>query len=297
MKADIKKKVEIGLCAVNLIAFILVNLLELRTFHWVLTAFMAVPLFISIFCVVKNTYVDWEKKSPSILPLLISFCVYIVSSCIIRIPVLTDLIYVIFFIISFLSTITSIVFFIRFMIVYNAAYGKHRKEMELDKRQRLYNVSVPVLYAFVLLCVWMVTISFLDKIATVKSPEKYDKVVSDSNYEFFPDSLPENALNEELYQFPGFWLAKSKAYVKFETTKEFLDEYELMHGSDATKVTSIDAWLQFHGESSAICKRVNDDYLNRDNCDVYIKQEGYSIQGYAVNRDTNEIFIFYDGFD
>lgn len=216
MKEVTKKKIEIGLWIANLIAFIIINLCVLRTFHWVMALIMAAA------------------------------------------PVVTIVLFV---------------------------------------RHKYYNVGFSVLIAFSLLLVWLFTVSFLDKTATVNSPDKYVSEIADSGYEFFPDSLPEDAVNREFYRFPGLWLAKSNAYVRFETTKEYLDEYEQQYKSEASKVTSVDLWTERHLESSRICNRINDDYLNTDNCDVYAKAEGFSIQGYAINRDNNEIFIFYEGFD
>ena len=209
MKTDIWKKIEIVIGVVNLVVFIVVNLLKLRTFHWVAAVIMAAVPVVLIFL-------------------------------------------------------------------------KQKKELVL--------ILVPFI-------VWTFTISVTDKVSTVHASEKYEIALENSNYEFFPDSIPEDAVNREFYHFPGFWLAKSKAYVKFEATKEYLDEYEQLHESAVEKVTSTDVWLERHIESDKICKRINDSYINMGNCDVYIKAEGFSIQGYAINRDINEVFIFYDGFD
>ena len=297
MKAGLKKTIEIGLLVCNLIAFIIINLVTLRRFHPVPTVFMAVPLVITVVFVARNRYVDWQKKSPSILPLLISLGIYVVCSIILNIPILNDCILVISSILKFISLVLSILFFIRFMISYNVAFSEHKKELQLGPKMRLYNASIPVLFAFIIILVWAVAICFLDKIATVNSPKKYEAVITDSNYEFFPDSLPDDARNEEFYQFPGFWLSRSKSYVKFETSEEYVEEYELLYDSEAKKVNSIDEWIQRHIETSMICKCINDNYLNEDNCDIYVKTEGHSIQGYAINRNTNELFIFYDGFD
>lgn len=297
MNANTKKKIEIGLWACNLVVFIIINLVALRKFHWLSMIIMAIPVLVTIFSVVKNKYVDWEKKSPSILALLISLGVYIVSFIIFHIPGVADILVISFSIIAFFSAVLSIILFIRFMIVYNRAFHEHQKELALDTNQRLYNVSIPVFLIFIVLIVWVGTVSVADKLATVNSPGKYEMVINGSDYEFFPDSLPENAKNKEFHYFPGFWLARSKGYVKFEATEEYLDEYELIHGSAVTNVTSIDVWRERHVESSEICKRISDYYLDKENCDIYVMSEGFSIQGYAINRNTNEIFIFYDGFD
>lgn len=219
MKANVKMKIEIGLWGCNLIAFIIVNLVALRKFHWLSAIIMAVPLLIAIIDTVRKSYVN-RKRQPQLI-----LCVFIV------------------------------------------------------------------------LIVWAATVSVADKLATVTSPAKYEMIIGDSDYEFFPNSLPKDAKSKEFHYFPGFWLARSKGYVKFEATEEYLEEYELIHGADVTQVTSTDAWSERHVESSEICKRINERYLNADNCDVYIKAEGFSIQGYAINHNTNEIFIFYDGFD
>ncbi len=297
MKADIKKKLEIGLWTCNLIAFIIINLTVLRKIHWILMLITAVPLLITILCVIKNKYVDWNKKSPAIRPLLISLGVFIVSTIITLIPGVGDYIFVFFFISRFLSAVLSFVLFIRFVKVYNRAFREHQKEINLNKGQCLYKASTPVVWAFILILVWVVTVSFTDKMSTVNSPEKYDSVISDSDYEFFPDSLPDNADNKEFYQFPGFWLAGSKAYVRFETTVEYLEEYELQHESTVNKVTTTDNWIELHAESSKICKLITENYISNENCDVYVNSDGFCIQGYAINRSTNEIFIFYDGID
>ena len=150
---------------------------------------------------------------------------------------------------------------------------------------------------FILLIVGSFTISCADKSATETSSEKYEKEINGSNYEFFPDSLPEDAENTDFFYSPGFWLAKSKAYVNFETTEEYLDEYELKYGQDVEEVTSTDVWRERHIENDKICEYIKDNYLNNDSCNIYVKAEGFSIQGYAIDRDENEIFIFYDGFD
>ena len=151
--------------------------------------------------------------------------------------------------------------------------------------------------AALIMC-FAVGIVFANINSSEKSSKKYESVISDADYDFFPNSLPKDAKNTEFHYIPGVWLARSKAYVKFEITKEYLNEYELLHGGDdVTKETSIDAWVQRHIESSEICKRIDADYLNDDNCDLYVKTEGFSIQGYVIKWDTNEIFIFYDGFD
>ncbi len=158
-------------------------------------------------------------------------------------------------------------------------------------------IGIILLIAIGIFILCVVISSVKNKFASVDPSEKYEEVVSESDYEFFPDSLPKNAQNDEFYQSPGVWLARSKSYVKFETTEEYLAEYESLHGADVQKETSVDAWVERHIEDSKICEQISGDYLNRDNCDLYVKAEGFSIQGYAIDRDANEIFIFYDGFD
>lgn len=297
MKAETKKIIEFGLWVANLTAFIVINLFALRKFHWISVIIMVVPIVITALFLMKFDYVDWKKKSPSVWPLLISFVLYLVSRIVLNIQSAPTFIYVIFFIVEFVSVILSIIFFIRFMIVYNKAFRIHQIELGLDKEQRLYNLSMPVLWVMILFIVWSFTVSFADRIVTVTSPAKYEIVTGDYNYEFFPDSLPEDASNVEFNYTPGIWLAKSKSYVKFEATEEYLDEYESIYGSDAEKVTTVDAWSDYHINSSKICKLISDNYLNKDNCDVYVAKKGFSLQGYAVNRDTNELFFFYDGAD
>lgn len=297
MKTETKKIIEFGLWVANLTAFIVINLFALRKFHWISVIIMAVPIVITALFLMKYDYVDWKKKSPSVWPLLISFVLYLLSRIVLNIQSAPTFIYVIFFIVEFVSVILSIIFFIRFMIVYNKAFRIHQIELGLDKEQRLYNLSMPVLWVMILFIVWSFTVSFADRIVTVTSPAKYEIVTGDYNYEFFPDSLPEDASNVEFNYTPGIWLAKSKSYVKFEATEEYLDEYESIYGSDAEKVTTVDAWSDYHINSSKICKLISDNYLNKDNCDVYVAKKGFSLQGYAVNRDTNELFFFYDGAD
>ena len=297
MKAGTKKIIEFGLWVANLTAFIVINLFALRKFHWISVIIMAVPIVITALFLMKYDYVDWKKKSPSVWPLLISFGIYIVSKIVMNMQSAPDFIYVIFFIIEFLSAILSIIFFIRFLIVYGKAFRIHQSELGLNKEQRLYNLSMPVLWVMILFIVWSFTVSFVDRIVTVTSPAKYEIVTEDYNYEFFPDSLPKDASNLEFNYTPGIWLSKSKSYVKFEATEEYLEEYESTYGSDAEKVTTVDAWSDYHINSSKICKLISDNYLNKDNCDVYVAKKGFSLQGYAVNRDTNELFFFYDGAD
>lgn len=297
MKAGTKKIIEIGLLVANLAAFIVINLFALRKFHWISVIIMVVPILITVLFLVKYDYVDWKKKSPSVWPLLISFGIYIVSKIVMNMQSAPDFIYVIFFIIEFLSAILSILFFIRFLIVYGKAFRIHQSELGLAKKQRLYNLSMPVLWVMILFIVWSFTVSFADRIVTVTSPAKYEMVIENSNYEFFPDSLPKNAKNTEFNYSPGIWLSKSKVYAKFEATDEYLDEYESIYGLNVEKVTSGDAWTDYHINSSKICKIISDNYLNKDNCDVYVAKKGFSLQGYAVNRDTNELFFFYDGTD
>ena len=297
MKAVTKKKVEIAIWLINLVAFIVVNLFFLRTFHYVSTVVMAVPLVITLLFNVIYNYVDWGKKSPSVLPLFITFLLYIVSSVVIRIPDTDETVGTVFAVIYFLSGVLSFIFFIIFMISYNKAFGMHRKELELDKKQRLYNLSIPVFFAFFMLIVWAFTISFADKLATEESSGDYESVIADSEYAFFPASLPDDAENEEFKYMPGLWLASSRAYVRFETTEDYLTEYESKYSEDVTEITSVDAWTDRHIESGVICTYINENYIDKDDCEVYIMTEGHSIQGYAIDRDTNELFIFYDGFD
>lgn len=297
MKAGTKKIIEFGLWVANLTAFIVINLFALRKFHWISVIIMAVPIVITALFLMKYDYVDWKKKSPSLWPLLISFVLYLLSKIVLNIQSAPAFVYVIFYIIAFVSAILSIIFFIRFMIVYNKAFRIHQIELGLNKEQRLYNLSMPVLWVMILFIVWSFTVSFADRIVTVTSPAKYEIVTGDCNYEFFPDSLPKDASNLEFNYTPGIWLAKSKSYAKFNATDEYLEEYESIHGSDAEKVTSVDAWSDYHINSSKICKLISDNYLNKDNCDVYVAKKGFSLQGYAVNRDTNELFFFYDGAD
>ena len=297
MKAGTKKIIEFGLWVANLTAFIVINLFALRKFHWISMIIMAVPIVISVLFLMKYDYVDWKKKSPSLWPLLISFVLYLLSRIVLNIQSAPTFVYVIFFVIEFVSALLSIIFFVRFMIVYNKAFRIHQIELGLNKEQRLYNLSMPVLWVMILFIVWSFTVSFVDRIVTVTSPAKYEIVTEDYNYEFFPDSLPKDASNLEFNYTPGIWLSKSKSYVKFVATEEYLDEYESIYGSEAEKVTTVDAWSDYHIESSKICKLISDNYLNKDNCDVYVAKKGFSLQGYAVNRDTNELFFFYDGAD
>lgn len=297
MKAGTKKIIEFGLWVANLTAFIVINLFALRKFHWISVIIMAVPIVITALFLMKYDYVDWKKKSPSLWPLLISFVLYLLSRIVLNIQSAPTFVYVIFFVIEFVSALLSIIFFVRFMIVYNKAFRIHQIELGLNKEQRLYNLSMPVLWVMILFIVWSFTVSFVDRIVTVTSPAKYEIVTEDYNYEFFPDSLPKDASNLEFNYTPGIWLSKSKSYVKFVATEEYLDEYESIYGSEAEKVTTVDAWSDYHIESSKICKLISDNYLNKDNCDVYVAKKGFSLQGYAVNRDTNELFFFYDGAD
>lgn len=168
--------------------------------------------------------------------------------------------------------------------------------MKTNKKKQPLLVTLSIL-GFLLLIALGFTIVFLDKFEAMNPSKKYEKEFSGSNYEFFPNSLPDSAVNTEIFHFPGFWLARSKAYVKFEITEEYLDEYEWMYAQDAKEVTSIDVWSERHIENDKICESIKENFLNHDNCNIYVKAEGFSVQGYAINRDENEIFIFYDGFD
>lgn len=296
MKLKYIKKIEIALFLFNLLLFFVVNIFFMRKFHPVFVALMAIPVLIGLLVNAKKEYVKWEKKAPSILPFLVIVGICILCAFISSIPLITGYIFAVVFLIEILCAVLAIIVFLRYIITYNMAYKKHRKELELTRQQKLMNSSVSAFCILGILLVWMVTISYADRVAVVTSPEKYEKEISGTPYHYFPSAIPDGVINVKFYHFPGFWLANAKAYVVFTSTGEYINEYEREFAENVIKVTDDNPWLK-HSDTCCICTYLEDHCLNQGKCDIYIAKENRCVQGYAINRETNEIFIFYDGCD
>ncbi|MDD6327212.1 MAG: hypothetical protein Q4D54_10050 [Eubacteriales bacterium] len=296
MKLIINKKIEIVLLACNLFLFLIVNIMFMRVFHPVSVALMAILLLIEILVHAKKEYVKWEKKAPSVLPFLVICGICILCAVVSNFASIKDYVYVVVFLIENLCAMLAIIVFLRYIIIYKKAYRAHRKELELSKQQRLINSSISVLLFLGIVGVWIITVSCADRVAVVTSPKKYEKEISGTEYMYFPTSIPQDAKNERFYRRPGFWLTRDNTYVEFETSNQYLDEYESTYAANIKKVTIDNPWIT-HSDSCRICTYLEEHYLNHEKCDVYVTVDAYSVQGYAINRATNELFIFYDGRD
>ncbi|MDO5126498.1 MAG: hypothetical protein Q4D54_01970 [Eubacteriales bacterium] len=294
MKSIIKRNLILLLC--NFILFFIVNIKFLRVFHPVSVFIMAITLLIGVFANIKKEYVKWQKKAPSIVPSIVIFDLWVLCAIIEKFALLTEILFVVVFLIKIFCGILAIIAFLRYMIVYNKAYRVHRKELKLTKQQRLMNASMPVLLFLGIFLVWIITVSYADRVAVVTAPNKYEKEISGTRYLFFPTSIPKEAKNVKFYHRPGFWLASDNTYVEFETTKQFLDEFESSCIQKAAKVTDDNPWIE-DSDSCSICTYLEEHYLNQEKCDVYIYEDANSVEGYAINRATNRLFIFYDGRD